>query len=225
MSLSHKIESLSSNITPARFEKMKRAAEFRTYRITVVLEDIFQPHNAAAVLRNCDAFGVQTAHFIENKYLSRISADVDMGSSKWMDVFRYQSSVAQKPKAGIPKRDGIARAEIENTERVLKRLKSAGYVLAASTLRPCSSTVEDVPVDAPVALMLGTELTGLTDMAHDMADVMFSMPMYGFAQSFNLSVFSALALSRISERMRALGDDWRLSETEREELLLRWLET
>ena len=102
-------------------------------------------------------------------------------------------------------------------------MRARGYSIVASTLREGAGGISDVPVDRPLALMIGTELTGLSQVAHENADFLFSIPMFGFAQSFNLSVFSALCLSDLSGRMRALDDSWKLSDSEREALLLEWL--
>ncbi len=221
MTTREQIEILSRKITQSRFEKMSRVVSLRTRALTVVLEDIFQPHNAAAVLRNCDAFGLQEVHLIENKFRSRISNHVDMGVSKWQDVFKYTSPLARIQRNGMPKDHNVYPEEIENTRNALNAIRSRGYVLVASVLG-AKATLDDIPTDKPIALMVGTELTGLSQTAQEMADYSFSVDMLGFAQSFNLSVFSALCLSRLSERIRA-RDDWRLSEQEREELLLKWL--
>ena len=113
---------------------------------------------------------------------------------------------------------------LENTRAALSEIKSRGYALAASTLKDGAGSIDDVPADIPVALMIGSEFDGLSETAHNMADFMFSMPMLGFAQSFNLSVFSALCLSNLSRRMRCSGDSWKLTSKERELLMLKWLE-
>ncbi len=221
MNVHDQIEILSRQVTTSRFEKMCRASELRTRHLTVVLEDIFQPHNAAAVLRNCDAFGIQEVHFIENKFRSRISNHVDMGVSKWQNIFKYTSPLARIQRNGMPKDHNVYPEEIENTRKALNAVRERGYILVASVLG-AKASLEDIPTDKPIALMVGTELTGLSKTAQEMADYSFSMDMLGFAQSFNLSVFSALCLSRLSERVRA-RDDWQLSESEREQLLLNWL--
>lgn len=222
MTTREKIEELSGKITASRFAKMARAAENRTRYLTVVLEDIFQPHNAAAVLRNCDAFGLQEVHFIENKFRLRISDNVDTGVSKWQDVFRHTSPFARIQKNGMPKDHTVSPKEEANTRRALAEVKSRGYALAASVVG-AEGGIDDIPLDRPLALMIGTELTGLTAAAREMADYTFSAEMLGFAQSFNLSVFSALCLSNLSARLRKT-DKWKMSQAERDELLLRWLE-
>ncbi len=221
MTIQQQIEILSRQITQSRFEKMRRAANFRTRYLTVVLEDIFQPHNAAAVLRNCDAFGLQQVHFIENKFRLRISNNVDMGVSKWQDVFRYTSPLARIQRNGMPKDHNVYPEEVENTRRALDDIRAKGYVLAASVLG-AKASLDDIPTDKPIALMVGTELTGLSETAQEMADISFSVDMLGFAQSFNLSVFSALCLSSLSRRIRE-NQQWQLSDFERDELLLNWL--
>ena len=217
------IDRLSREITAERFAKMRRVLENRTRKIVVVLEDIFQPHNSSAVLRNCDAFGVQEAVFIENKYMQRINRSVDMGAGKWMTINRFVSPEAVVHKNGMPHSSAPSEVANANTLKALESLKKRGYSLVASTLREDAGSIDDIPVDRPIALMLGTELTGLSEVAHSCADYFFRTTMLGFAQSFNLSVFSALCLDNLSKRMRKLDDSWKLSESEKDELLLEWL--
>lgn len=224
MTDAEKISMLSSRITPSRLAKLERAAAYRTNRLTVVLEDVYQPHNIAAVLRNCDAFGVQNVHIIENKYKVDISRSVDMGASKWLTVERHTSACATHVKNGLKAHGKVCDMELENTKKALLKIKNMGYTLAASTLSARGNTMDDIPADRPVALLIGTELTGLTLAAREMADFEFGLDMLGLAQSLNLSVFSALCISSVSRRMRALDDSWRLTPSQRESLLLSWLE-
>ena len=96
MPRNEKIEALCARLSPSRVALMRRALEWRTRRLTVVLEDIFQSHNASAVLRTCDALGIQEAHVIENRNRFVPSRNVDMGASKWMDVRRYALPTARR---------------------------------------------------------------------------------------------------------------------------------
>lgn len=221
MTTKEQIKILSERISESRYAKMLRAASLRTRKLTVVLEDIFQPHNAAAVLRNCDAFGLQEIHFIENKFKMPISSNVDMGASKWQDVYKHTSPLAKRQINGMPKDHNVYPEEIANTKNALQSLKDRGYILAASVLG-AKASINDIAVDKPIALLIGTELNGLSKTAQEMADVSFSMDMLGFAQSFNLSVFSALCLANLSQRMRE-DNSWKLSAEEQDELILRWL--
>ena len=76
-------------ITPERKTRIESVLENITNYITVVLEDIFQPHNASAVIRSCDCFGIQNLHIIENLHQFSVSKDVVKGSSKWVDLNNY----------------------------------------------------------------------------------------------------------------------------------------
>ena len=216
-----KIEKLSRQITPERYAKMLRALEYRTRRLTVVLEDIYQPHNAAAVLRSCDAFGLQSAYVIENRYPMKISHNVDMGVSKWMDIFKYKSPTCTTAFAARNREPN--EFDKANTIKAISELKAKGYVVAASSLDANPVDVCELPVEKPLAIMIGTELTGLSKAAFENADITFKTDMLGFAQSFNLSVFAALCISQLSKKMRALNDDWKMGETEKRDLLLHWL--
>ena len=83
------LEHLISFITDNRKELFMKVIAQRTRHITVVLEDIYQPHNASAVLRTCDLTGVQDVHIIENKHVYDVNPDVAMGSSKWLNLIKY----------------------------------------------------------------------------------------------------------------------------------------
>lgn len=221
MTIREKIKSLSENVTPERYKKMLHALENRTNKISLVLEDIYQAHNAAAVLRSCDAFGIQNAFIIENRFPIRISHNVDMGASKWMNIKKFKSPTCTSAAAAGNRPPN--EFDIANTTRAIKEIKELGYLVAASTLREDSIDIKEVPVDKPIAILIGTELTGLSQAAHAHADIAFKMDMLGFAQSLNLSVFSALCISEISKRMRAKDDSWKMTDKQKDELLLHWL--
>lgn len=221
MTTGEKIGILSRHVTPERLAKMRRALGNRTYMLSVILEDIYQPHNAAAVMRSCDAFGVQRAFIIENRYPMRISHHVDMGTSKWMQIEKFRSRTCSSTEGA--KNRGPNESDAENTLRTIARAKSLGYTVAAATLRGNPADLSALPDDRPIAVMIGTELTGLSDAAHEGADIAFKMDMLGFAQSLNLSVFAALCISSLSSRMRSGGCQWKMTPEQREEVLLSWL--
>jgi tRNA (guanosine-2'-O-)-methyltransferase len=176
----------------------------RTKHITVVLENIFQPHNAAAVLRSCDCFGVQDVHIIENDWKYSPNKEIDMGSSKWLNLHRYNNLE-------------------NNTLRTISSLKEKGYQIVATTPHKNDCLIDELPIDKPVALMFGTELTGLSDIALEHADAFVKLPMYGFTESYNISVSVALALFNVTERMRKAEDlDWELTPEEQVEIKLQW---
>jgi len=172
----------------------------RTRHICVVLEDIFQSHNASAVLRSCDCFGVQDIHVVENRNHYAPNSDVSMGSDKWVDYYKHPSIV-----------------------QTYDELRARGYRIVATLPHENDTLITELDILQPVALVFGTELTGLTEEAISHADGYVKVPMYGFTESFNISVCAALSLFCLTEKMRSdpsIG--WRLSPEEQITLKLYW---
>ena len=93
------LEFLSQFITDERKQRFEEVLDYRTRHITVVLEDIFQPHNASAVMRSCDLMGVQDVHVVENNNHYDVNPEVVMGSTKWLNLNYYESSEFNTPAA------------------------------------------------------------------------------------------------------------------------------
>ncbi len=185
---------------------MRTVLAERTRWITVVLEEIYQPHNASAVLRSCECFGVQEVHVVEERNEFRVSRDVALGAARWLDLVRWQAG------------EGAA------IGRCCDALAARGYRLVAATPAADARSVDDFdPCRGPVAVLFGTELEGLTDEALRRCPERLHVPMVGFTESLNISVSAALVLRELTRRVRRGAADWRLGEKEREELLLRWL--
>lgn len=198
------IEFLSDFVTPSRLEKIQQVLSGRTRHVTVVLEDIYQPHNASAVLRSCECFGVQDVHIIENRNDYEINPEVVMGATKWLNLHRY--------------RDGEF-----NTKTCLSKLKQQGYQLIATSPHEDDFTPLNLPLDKPVALLFGTEQEGLSPLARQMADYFVRIPMAGFTESFNISVSAAICLYELTNRLRKSDIPWPLTEDQHDELQLAWL--
>lgn len=197
-------EYLEGFITPERLARIKKVLAQRTRHITLVLEDIFQPHNASAVLRSCECFGIQDVHIIENRYQYEINPDIVLGASKWLHLKQYNYKE-------------------ENTASCLQKLKEKGYTLIATSPHQNEFTPANLPLEKPLALLFGTEQEGLTPQALNMADAFLRIPMAGFTESFNISVSAAICLYEISSRLRKSQVEWQLSKTEENELLHEWL--
>ncbi len=194
---------LSSFLTDERKANFKRVLQHRTRHITVVLEDIYQSHNASAVLRTCDLTGVLDVHIIENYNAYTVNPDVALGSSKWLNLHRYNQ---QK----------------NNTLSTFKQLRKAGYKIVATTPHKESQQPANIDLSQKLALVFGTELTGLSDLAIADADAYLRIPMYGFTESYNISVSAALVLFTLTERMRKEKINWQLSEADYFQTLLDW---
>ena len=195
-SLYERAAALFSDNKRALFDRL---APLRTRHISVVLEDIYQSHNASAVLRSCDCFGVQDVHVVENRNAFNPAGDVAVGSSKWVDYYRYPT---------------VTEAYAE--------LRRRGYRIVATLPHENDQMIGDLDISQPTALVFGTELTGLTGEAIEGADAYVKIPMYGFTESFNISVCAALSLFSLTERMRRSNTCWQLSEDEQLDLKLHW---
>ncbi|HVA99403.1 MAG TPA: RNA methyltransferase [Bacteroidia bacterium] len=202
--ISELIEHLSKFISDNRKKKFLEVLEFRTRHITIVMEDIYQAHNASAVLRSCDCFGIQDVHIIENKNKYSINPDVALGSSKWVNLIKYNQAE-------------------NNTLEALQNLKKNGYRIVATSPHANDCNLEDLNIDNKTALVFGTELLGISEEVKKNADEFVKIPMYGFTESFNISVSAALCLHTISEKLHKSKIDWKLSQSEKEIILLDWL--
>lgn len=187
-----------------RNELMLRVLRERTRYITVVLENIYQPHNASAVLRSCDCFGIQDVHIIENTYQYEFNPHVSLGAAQWLNLFRYNSLE-------------------NNTPACIEELKTNGYRIVATTPSSIAVPIPDFDVSkGKFALLFGTEKFGLTPEAIGLADESIRIPMYGFTESFNISVSVSLCLFHFTERIRSEKIKWNLSEEEQVDVLLQW---
>jgi len=198
------IDHLESFVSAHKKERIDSVLAHRTRYLTVVVENLFQPHNTSAVLRSCECFGIQDLHVIERDNTFAINDGVAVGSGKWVDIHR---SGETGPGA---------------TNACLSSLRRSGYRVAALTLRELSVPLADVPLDAPLALCFGTEEEGLSDDAHAAADYFVRIPMVGFTQSLNISVTAALTLYELGIRLRASDAQWQLPKKEQDVLRLAW---
>lgn len=199
------LEFVKEFVTENRLNLFNKVLNDRTNYITVALEDIFQPHNASAVLRTCDCFGVQDIHIIENRNEYNVNPDVVVGSSKWLNLYKYN----QKK---------------NNTLDTINSLKQKGYRIVATT--PHTHDVDLHKFDitkGKFALFFGTEYDGISQIVVDNADEYLKIPMYGFTESYNISVSAALIMQELTYKLRNSELDWHLSPNEKDEILLEWI--
>ena len=196
-------EYMFSFLTEERKKKFLSVAGERTRHITIVLENLYQTHNASAILRSCDCFGVQDIHIIENSNRYKINKDIDMGSTKWLHVHKYSEKE-------------------NNTVDCINHLKAKGYTVYATSPHIKSLTLKEVPLENKSAFLFGTELTGLTQEAIIASDGCVHLPMYGFTESFNISVSAALLMAELANRLRHEKVNFELTNEEKIELLYEW---
>jgi len=193
--------------TEARRQKVHRVATHRQQGV-VVLEDIHDIHNASAVYRSADAFGVQAVHLIfleEEPFDPREQGKISSASAnRWLDFHVHDS-----------------------TETCLKQLKEDGYTLIATTLDEDAQSIYEARFDQDekIAFLLGNERRGLTETAKQLADRKLYVPMRGMIQSLNLSVTAAICLFEMTrQRLEAGMDGFLISDNERQALEKRMIE-
>lgn len=199
-------DKLSAFISDNKRALFDRIAPQRTRHITVVLENIFQSQNASAVIRTCDLVGVQDIHVIEDRNKYQLNPDVTMGSSKWIDIHRYRNAES-------------------STMDCVRALRAKGYCIVATSPRSEHITPESIPLDRPLALCFGTELTGLSDELLEEADMHLRIPMHGFTESYNISVSAAIVLYTLMQRLRSSDVQWQLHDEALLQLKLQWTRT
>lgn len=189
---------LENILTENRRNKFLKVLETRTKHFTVVVEDIFQMHNASAVMRSCEVFGIQELHVIEQRYGKSIDKEIAMGAQKWVDINTFDS-----------------------VSNCIKTIKSKGYQIIATTPHENDCLLEDFDISKPSALFFGTERDGLSQEILECADGFLKIPMVGFTESLNISVSAAIIIQNLMHRLRSSTLDWQLTD---EEILSKRLE-
>ena len=190
---------LENILTENRKNKFLKVLENRTKHFTVVVEDVFQMHNASAVMRSCEVFGIQELNVIEQRYGKSIDKEIAMGAQKWVDINTFGS--------------------ISNC---LDTMKNKGYQIIATTPHEDDCELEDFDISKPSALFFGTERDGLSEEILQRADGFLKIPMTGFTESLNISVSAAIIIQNLMNRLRHSDIDWHLTEEEILEKRLDW---
>ena len=190
---------LENILTDNRKAKFLKVLENRTKHFTVVVEDVFQMHNASAVMRSCEVFGIQELNVIEQRYGKSIDKEIAMGAQKWVDINKY-----------------------DNVANCIDTLKSQGYQIIATTPHENDCLLDDFDISKPSALFFGTERDGLSEEILQRSDGFLKIPMLGFTESLNISVSTAIIIQNLTNRLRNSDIDWHLSEEEILEKRLLW---
>lgn len=171
---------LAPLLTDERIAGIDRVLAARLGSVVPVVEDVYDPFNGAAVIRTAEALGLQELHVVEPGLRFQAAHGITRGCHRWIDLHRW------------PDATGAIAALAARGFRVLATGPAAAH------------TLDDVAVDQPVAVLFGNERSGLTARTVAACHGTIALPMYGFTQSFNLSVSAALAMSQLAARRRAL---------------------
>ena len=195
------IEYLAEFMLPERLATLRRAIDSRTKYMTLLAENMFHPQNASALVRHCEAFGVQSMHTVQTLCKFNPNVDIVRGTDKWIDIYHHRS-----------------------TAEALAHLKSEGYRIVATTPHKQSCTPESFDVTkGKFAIVMGTEKTGISEEVMAAADEFLRIPMCGMVESLNVSACAAIIVYMLSERMRHEVEDWKMTEEEQIRTLHHWL--
>ena len=193
-------------MTAPRAEKLRAVASQRQRGLMVVMEDVQNLHNLAAIARSCDAFGVQQIGVtVANpaNFDPQAGKAVSTSASKWLDYRLFEGGTAA----------------------CIATLRAEGWHVMATALREDALDIyeADLAQHEKLALLVGNEKEGLSATAVQLADSVLTIPMLGMIQSFNVSVATALSLYEITRQRRASGRDYRFSDAEAKALLSSFL--
>ena len=188
-------------ITPERAQLYRQVLARRTGRLCLVVEDCYDPHNATAIVRSADAFGVQRVCVITRRNSFKVNRAISQGSHHYIDLDLF-ASVAD----------------------CYARLRADGFSIHATDLAAdARDPAQLAAFDAPVALVFGNEGSGVSAEAAALADGRLLIPMCGFPQSLNLSVSVGVCLWALRGAALAADAPGDLDAGRQAALYDRWL--
>ena len=193
------IKYLEAFVTENKKNVIGKVLENRTNYLSVLLENIREPHNASAVVRSCDAFGIQDVYLVEKNYSFNANLGISKGASKWVDLKCHS-----------------------NLSDAIKTVKKNGYKIVVTSPAQ-KKTVADISLEQKTILAFGTESSGASDELLEYADELVSIPMFGFTESFNISVSVAICLYELTLRLHASDLNWRFSDGQKLDTKITWL--
>ncbi len=168
-------------MTPERYRKLVAVLNRRQPDLTVITDHVHKGQNLSAIIRTCDAVGIQRIHAVYETGRFGVHTGTAMGSHKWVETAIYSSVV--EPVA---------------------TLQQQGFQVVAANLGDNAVDYRAVDYTKPTALLLGAEKEGVSDAAKAMADHQVIIPMMGMVASFNVSVACAVILAE-AQRQRELA--------------------
>lgn len=179
-SLDEIIETLEPFLTEARMKRIEEVINQRFKSVHVAIESPADIHNAVAIVRTAEAFGVGHVHLIDANMKKRQGRSTARGTMHWTHLKKHTSF-----------------------HDFLNQMRSDNFLLAGTCVKG-GQPIESLPCDQPLCLLLGNERRGLSQEALEACDSLYTIPMYGMVESLNLSVSAAITLSKHLEKKREM---------------------
>ena len=190
---------LQQFLTDERLEKINHFAPESSDFVLPVIEDVFQFRNAAAIVRSVEACGFHKIIAMESEHEFNPNLRVTKGAETWVEVEKLPHNLDS-----------------------LREIKNRGYKILAVSPENNATMLSDYDLKEPVALVFGTEAAGVSKEILDFADETLAIPMYGFTQSFNVSVAAAISVYELKQKLLRSNLDYKLSEEKLWEMKVRW---
>ncbi len=205
MTVQEQTELLREYVSEHKQDLIERILVKRTCFLTVVMEDTYVPQNSSAVIRTCECLGIQDVYFIEKKREVNSYKDVLVGSEKWISTHFFREK------------------EGKSILDCFDHLRAKGYSILATTPDENAVTEDSIEFDKKTAFVFGSEQYGISDEVKKEADQLIKIPIYGFTDSFNLSVSAGVLLHNFMKKSReAKINGFGLTNEEKEFIRLEW---
>lgn len=199
------INELKEFVLPERILTFQKVLSQRTRYISLLIENIYQTHNASAILRTAEALGIQDLYIYERKNHFNPNEEISMGAHKWLNIKKYNENEQSVPE-------------------IISKLKNKGYRIVATALHDNAYDIEHIDLNkGKILFLFGTEKEGLTTEIKNQADEFVKIPMFGFTESFNVSVSVGIVLYSVIRKLQKSNINYKLTEEERETLMVEWL--
>jgi tRNA (guanosine-2'-O-)-methyltransferase len=190
-------------MTPEREQRLKSVLDKRQQDLTVVLENVFDPHNISAVMRTCDAVGIQEIHVLNTRIgpHKKWGAKSSSSAAKWLTIQQHQDAAA-----------------------CFLELRKKFPLILTTHLSSSSISLYDIDFTKPVALVFGNEHDGVSEEIRKLADGNFVIPQVGMIRSLNISVACAVSLyEAFRQKQKARQyDHQKLDRAEYDRLWKNW---
>lgn len=190
---------LQQFLTSERLEKIEKYAPESSDFILPVMEDVYQFRNAAAIVRSVEACGFHKIVALEKENIFDPNLKVTKGADTWVEVEKMKWQL-----------DSI------------KEIKNRGYKIVAVSPEKNATMLPHFEINEPIALCFGTEWEGVTEEILDYADETLAIPMYGFTQSFNVSVAAAICMYELKQKLIQSKVDYKLHGEKLLQLKIKW---
>jgi tRNA (guanosine-2'-O-)-methyltransferase len=192
---------LEPELTENRRNRMNEVIADRIGYLRLIVQDVHDPHNVSACLRSAEAFGIQNIHIVTLGE-SYTPTSVAKGARHWLTIHKH-----------------------ETIEDCVDHLKEKNFAIAAGMPPHSGSyTLSELSLERPLAILFGNEHDGVSESWQSHIDLSFTIPMHGMVESLNISVSAAIAMQRLSERVRVEQPDrYQVSYEDRIPILNEWV--